>query len=69
MQQSCQQRLSHLQDFHKECETLSLQTKQTENMLKEKEGSRYNIQVEKEKLEKQLIDLNEKNMAAQSKNY
>lgn len=69
MDVACKQRVTHLKEYHKECENLSLQTKKVENNLKEKETARYNTQVDKEKLEKQLIELNEKNMAAQNVNY
>jgi hypothetical protein len=38
-------------------------------MLKEKENQRYQVQCEKEALEKTLVELNERNMSEQSLNY
>ena len=48
---------------------MSQQTKQVETLLKEKESQRYAVQMEKESLEKTLVELNESNLKAQSSNY
>lgn len=69
VENACSQRLQKLKGFHSHCEKLSQQTKQLENMLKEKETERYNVQIHKETLEKTLGELTEKNLKASSENY
>ena len=48
--------------YNKDCEAASLNTQKTENTLKEKEVSRYQVQESREQLEKELADLTEKNL-------
>lgn len=48
--------------YNKDGEQASLQTQKTENTLKEKEVSRYQVQENREQLEKELADLTEKNL-------
>lgn len=48
-----------LNSFNKVAEKMSNQTKTTESTLKEKENKRYEVQVQKEGMEKMLVDLNE----------
>jgi hypothetical protein len=69
MEKSANVRLQHLKDFNQECETASMQTKKTENILKEKETARHKMQVAKDQGEKELVMLNEKNLMEQKRNY
>jgi len=62
LQKAGQQRQVNLALFNKEAEAASQQTKQTEDILKNKEIQRHEIQVKKEAMEKQLVELNEKNL-------
>ncbi len=58
MQGISKQRMQHLQQYNLECEIQSKQTKEMEIMLKDKETERYQVQCEKEALEKTLVELN-----------
>ena len=69
MEKAANLRHQHLKDFNSECEAASLQTKKTETMLKDKETQRHKMQVAKDQGEKELVLLNEKNLAEQKKNY
>lgn len=62
LQDSQANRLKDLMKYNKDCEAASLNTQKTENTLKEKEVSRYQVQESREQLEKELADLTEKNL-------
>ena len=55
--------------FNKITSDATEQTQKTENLLRQSDSKRYEVQVEKEVLEKKLVELNEINMLEQSKNY
>jgi len=59
LQEQHRKRQVDLNSFNKVAEKMSNQTKTTESTLKEKENKRYEVQVQKEGMEKMLVDLNE----------